>query len=150
MSVEINIRPASFSDIDASVDLMREFAAESLEEYGFSVDAKQAQDLFKQYVETSIIAERDGKIIGVIAGLISTFALNGAKVYQEAAWYVSKQYRFCGVALLRTLEMYCKKWGVTHIIMVHMSNLKSEKLGQFYLAMKYRELEKHYIKQVGA
>lgn len=146
----VDIRPAVLGDIEASIELMREFQGESLGFFGFEVKADKAQELVKQFIDSSLVAVSEGKVVGVIAGTINTFPLDGSKVFQEVVWYVSKQYRFCGIALFKALEIYCKRWGISHIVMVNMANLKSDKLNRFYKHMGFQELEVHYIKTLGA
>ena len=144
----IDIRWAQVSDIDNAIELMQEFQDESLGEYGLEIKVEQAKELLKKYVDTSLVAIRDNKIVGVIAGTITDYPLGG-KIFQEIVWYVSKKHRVCGLLLFRELEEYCKKIGVSHIVMVHMANLKSQKLGKFYQRIGFKPLEIQYIKTVG-
>ena len=142
------IRLARESDIEKSIDLIKEFHQESLKEYGFQVDPEKAKLLFKQYVATSLVIDLEDKIVGVISGTINTFPTDGSKVFQEVVWYVSKKYRKYGVLLLKKLEDYCQEQGVTHIVMANMANLKAEKLAKFYKRLGFKELEVHYIKKI--
>ncbi len=142
------IRKARVDDIINCLELLKEFQRESLGEYGFEVDIEQAQELVRQYVETSFIVELGGKIVGLLAGFITIFPLDNSRIFHEIAWYVSKPHRMTGVKLLKYVEDYCRKENIQHIVMVHMANLKSKKLGDFYTRMGYRALETHYIKPV--
>jgi hypothetical protein len=146
--MSITIRLMTLEDIPQSLELMREFSQESLNEYGFEIKPEQALELSKQFVDTSIVAIKDNKIIGILAGTIGIYPLDGSKVFQEIAWYVSKHHRIYGVTLLYRLDEFCKQWGVKHIIMAHMSNCKANKLDEFYTRLGYRELEVQYIKAV--
>jgi GNAT superfamily N-acetyltransferase len=129
--------------------LLEEFQQESVKEYGFKISREQFELIISEYIDHTLIAVKDGEVVGVIAGSIGTYPLDGSKIYQEVVWYVSKQHRSCGVRLLKALEDYCKEWGVKHIVMVHLGNSKADKLDEFYGRTGYKKMEVHYIKNLG-
>lgn len=145
----ITIRPANGKDIPPVLKLMREFSKESLEEYGFEVNPEHCLEVFKQYVDSSLVAESDGEIVGVLAGFISSYALDGSKVFNELVWFVKKDNRTVGVAMIYAIESMCRRIGVKHIVMACMSNSKHDKIAKFYQDHGYKHLETHYIKQIG-
>lgn len=142
------VRQATPMDIIPAFHLMKEFKEDSLAEYGFDINPDYCLEVFKEYVNSSLVAEENGKVVGVITGFASTFPLDGSKVYNELAWFVSKGHRKVGVILLRALEDMCKNIGIKRIVMVALANSQSEKLAKFYEAAGYRHLETHYIKQL--
>ena len=142
------IRLATEKDIDKSIGLIKEFQEESLYEYGFEIKPEQAKELFKKYVDTTLVIEKDNRIVGLISGTIITLPADGSKVFQEVIWYVSKKYRRYGIALLKKVEEYCLKCGISKVIMIHMANSKADKLEKFYESIGFKKLETHYIKTV--
>jgi len=143
------VRLAQDGDIPKVYQLILEFGKESLEEYGLIFDEKVALAVMQEYVKTTLIAEKEGKIIGVISGTITNFPMNDKRVYQEAIWFMSQNYRRYGLFLLKELERYAKNvWNCSQLIMIHMSNSKADKLESFYLRSGFRLLEKHYIKNL--
>jgi hypothetical protein len=142
------IRPALETDIEGAIDLLREFQSESLNEYGVKIDIDIAKQTCMDYVKTSLVAEIDNKIVGVLAGTVINAPLGKDLIYQEAVWFVSKKYRKVGIKLLASLEEYCKNKNIKFIIFVHMMNLKKDKLEDFYLRLGFIPFEVHYIKEL--
>jgi N-acetylglutamate synthase-like GNAT family acetyltransferase len=142
------IRSATKADIEGAIDLLKEFQDESLAEYGMMIDAGLAKKTCLDYVDTSLVLECEGKVVGVIAGMITSIPTCAGKIYQEAVWFVSKPYRKYGIRLLKTLEENCIAQGITHIIMAHMMNSKSDKLDIFYRKSGFMPFEVHYIKSL--
>ncbi|MFA5388877.1 MAG: GNAT family N-acetyltransferase [Candidatus Omnitrophota bacterium] len=140
------IRKATIADIDSAIDLLKEFQEESLAEYGIRIELNFAKEFVKTYVANSLVIEAEGKIVGVVSGIITDYPLDGSKIYQEAVWYVSKAYRKYGIKLLKHLEDKCRAEGIRHLVMVHLGNDIGEKIERFYLHNNFKYLEKHYIK----
>ena len=141
------IRPAKIEDIEQGLELIKEFHTESLDEYNIFCDENIAREVMKAFISTSLVMEKDGKIIGVISGAITNYPLNNKKIFQEVLWFVSKQYRKYGLLLLKELERYAKEiWGCAQIVMVHMMDTKAKKLSKFYVRQGFKPLEMQYIK----
>ena len=146
--MKIDIRLAKASDFEDRLELIREFREESLKDYNIEVKPEQLQTVFKQCLANTLVVDVDGKVVGTVAGVISTLPQDGSKVYQEIIWYVKKNYRRYGVKLLKGLETFCREKGIKHIIMIAMANLKAEKLSKFYKRLGFMEMETHYIKNL--
>jgi len=143
----IKIRLAEETDIEDGLELIKEFTEESLKDYGAgAVNPEQIKAVFKLCIGSTLVVEKDGLIVGTVAGIVNNFPSDGSKVYQEIIWYVSKAYRKYGVLLFRKLEEFCRAKGIKHIIMIHLANLKAAKLDRFYTRLGFKELETHYIK----
>jgi len=133
-------------DLEQLFDLFNEFVDESLKEYDIDLNVELIKKIAEQYVETSFVAEKDGKLVGVLGGSIIAVPTFKTAVYQEQVWFFSKAYRFHGIGLLKFAENTLKECGISHIIMANMANSKAEKLSRFYKKMGYKEMEVHYIK----
>ena len=143
------IRLAKIEDIEPALGLIKEFQEEVIDEYNILCDDEVARSIMTAFVSTTLIAEKDGKIVGLLAGTIVNYPLNKNRVFQEVLWFVTKQYRKYGILLLNEAERYAKEvWGCIQMIMVHMGNSKSEKLEAFYLKRGYKFLEAHYLKRL--
>jgi len=133
-------------DLEMLFDLFNEFVKESLDEYDVDLNIKFIKKVAGHYVETSFVAEKDGKIVGVLAGDIIGSPSFNTPIYQEQVWFFSKVHRFHGIGLLKFAESILKDCGVSHIVMANMANSKAEKLARFYKRMNYKTMEIHYIK----
>jgi N-acetylglutamate synthase-like GNAT family acetyltransferase len=144
----MNIRKAVIEDIDAAIDLLNEFKEESLAEYGMDLDLETIRQTCEKYIGSTLVAEENGKIIGIIAGTLMRLPTFTTPIYLESVWYVSKAHRRVGIHLLRTLEELCKSQGISHLIMAHMMNSKTDKLGEFYRRQGFIPYEINYIKKL--
>ena len=147
----MNIRVATKEDVEQVLVLIREFQEECMDAYELSCDDIVARETMLQYENSSLVLEVEGKIVGVIAGAITTYPLNNEKVFQEALWYIQEKYRKqgYGIALLMALERWCQRNDVAKIVMAHTGNFMAKELEKLYLKMGYKYLETHYIKGVG-
>jgi len=144
----MKIRKAVIEDVDAAIDLLKEFQEESLKEYGINLDIATIQETCRKYEGSTLVAEEDGKIIGIIAGTVIRIPTFTTPIYLESVWYVSKMHRRVGIHLLKTLEELCKSQGISHIILAHMMNSKADKLGEFYRRSGFVPYEINYIKKL--
>lgn len=143
------VRPVEEKDFDAILKLIREFQSESLDAYNLLCNDRIALSIMSKFLGNSFALEADGRIVGVIAGLIVTYPLNDEKIFHEHIWYVNEGYRRYGIKLYRRLEDHCRENGIKKIIMVCMANSKADKLEEFYKRLGYELLESHYIKTIG-
>ena len=147
------IRKAEHRDTEQVLALINEFYYESLREYDLSFTVETLKETIANFIDNHVglVAEREGKIVGVIGGLISRSIFNKDEVVgQEAIWYMSKDERkgSLGIRLMKAFERTCKEKGAKFIVMIHMSNLLAKSLGRFYSSMKYKLMEVQFIKEV--
>lgn len=141
------IRPARIEDLENAIELLNEFHEESIKLFGTSIDKDAARNIITQFKDYALVVDDGSKIRGVIAGHVTIYPLDGAKIYNEAVWFVSKQYRSWGIRLLKALEKKCRdEWGIKYIVMARMINAYSEKIGAFYESIGYKPMEIQYIK----
>ena len=133
-------------DLNQLLVLFNEFVEESLAEYDVDLNIDFINKIAEQYIETSFVAEKDGNIVGVLAGSILSIPTFKTPIYQEQVWFFSKEHRLHGVGLLRYAEKTLKDCDVTHIIMANMVNSKADKVEKFYKRVGYKPMETHYIK----
>ncbi len=129
--------------------LVKEFYKEAIEEYGLKCEIDQVNKVINDNKSEILVMEMDGKVVGLIAGMLLNYPLQKAKIFQEIMWYVSKDYRRYGISLLRELERRCKERGIHTVIMVAMGSSMSAKLDRLYRMSGYRILETHYVKGIG-
>lgn len=143
------IRKAVLSDVDNALLLLQEFNKDSLEDLGLGLKNHFIiEKLVPNCLATTLVAIEGNKLVGIISGTIAETFTNGEKVFQEIVWFVSKQYRRCGVLLLKRLEEECRNWGCKAIVMVNIVNSMPAEVGRFYERSGYKLLEQHYIKRI--
>ncbi len=141
------VRKPTREDIEPVLELIHEFHKEVIDDFDLLCNDDIAREFMAKTLDTALVLETDEKkIVGVIAGTVTTYPLDNKLIYQEIIWYVNKEYRRYGVSkLLTALEEKCKDNNIKHIIMVHMT-WKAEEIGRFYLSQGYKYLETQYIK----
>jgi len=147
------IRQAVLDDTEATLALIEEFYEESLKEYGLSFKVETLIDTIFNFITNHIglVAEKDGKIIGVIGGVVMPSIFDkDQKIAQEVIWYITKEERkgTMGIRLLKAFEEECVKRGAKFISMIYMGNLLSDELKRFYEKLSYKLMENHFIKEV--
>jgi len=132
------------------LELVKEFEAEFLGEFGLGVN----DDVFDQAIETqagtSFLLFIDGKLEGLLSGvLMHAFAIKGL-TWQENIWYVRKPYRNgrYGLALFKYAQAKLKEAGVNIMVMAHLANETGRKIGRLYEKLGFKPLETHYIRRL--
>ena len=143
----MNIRKIHINDYDFISSLVREFFDESIGKYGFSINDDQVRQMVVAAESSSFVAEHDGKVVGVIGGLVENGIGTTDKLYREIIWYVNENYRTCGVRLLKHCEAWCKENNIKHMVVCNMGNLNDSKLERFFNRCGYELFEKQYIKE---
>ena len=142
------IRRAEYKDIEPALELIKEFQAVSINKFNVLCNPETARLVMTNFVNTSFVLEIEGKIVGLLGGIILNYPLNNKPMYSEWIWYVTPKYRKYGVKMYKKLEEYCKEQGITQIGMALMANSLADKLEKFYLKLGFELLEKHYIKEI--
>jgi hypothetical protein len=79
----MNIRQAVAEDVEQAIDLLKEFQEESLKEYGTDLDIESIRATCQSYIGTTLVAEVNGKIVGILAGKLLTTPASVFPIYQE-------------------------------------------------------------------
>lgn len=146
--MNIIIRQTNLDDFDKIIQLLTEFQDEILKEYGLNLNTPNFKEEMLAYVETSFLAEKEGKLIGILAGKLINFPFSTDRIYQEALWFVCKEYRSVGLRLMNRLVEWCKEQGIKFIVTSRIANFKPEKLDAFYKRIGFIPYEVNYIKEV--
>lgn len=146
----ITIERATLDDIPFILPMLLEFHEESLAHYGLGFEPEDAVKTSEHFIEKQVglLAFMDGKIIGVVAGIVTPYFLNhSTTIFQEAVWFVKKEYRSArvGMELLNLVEKYSDSQG-WRLVMANMGNLKNDKLKHFYESRGYELLESQFIR----
>ena len=144
----MEIRLGRPEDYPAAMELIAEFAEESLSEYGVYLESEMLQKTFDAVYKTSFCAVVDGRVIGVLAGQVVTDNCSSLLVYQEIVWYVNKRYRKYGLRLRKHVEDWCREQKINRMIMSAMHNSKTEKLFSFYERLGFRPQETKFVKEL--
>lgn len=149
------IRPATADDIPTIARLGKEFHAQAQwgDIFDYSVDDCAAslahfmpQDLFMCFV-----AEVDGEIVGMCAGVLSPVYFNHAhKSGEEMFWWVNpaKASAGLGIKLLLALEAEAKARGALSFQMKSLARLNGDRMGKLYERRGYRASEHTFIKRL--
>ena len=146
--MEHTIRQTTQADLPAILELIHEFHDETLNAFGVVCIDSVANELMPKMVDTSLILVNEDKIVGVIAGLVTSHVVSKEPLMQEIIWYVSKKHRRQGINLYRAFEHMSLKRGMKHIVMVNMGNFKNDVFKKFYESEGFDLLETQYIKKL--
>jgi len=144
----MEIRPGTEGDYAPAMELIADFAEESLSEYGTYLDPEQLKETFNKVLKTSFVAVVDNKVVGILAGHIVNDFCSKLPVYEEVLWYVDKEHRKYGIKLMRYVEQWCLKYNIKRITMCCMENLKAEKLKRFYERLGFQVMETRFLKEL--
>ncbi len=141
------IRPAVYSD-----DLYP-LAVEFYKNANFPVeyDEQDLRDILNQIKETGLVlvAVEEFEIVGFIGGLITDYTLNKKKkVFQEAMWYVTPEFRGLGRDLYTSLVNVLKTLEIDYMVMACLNNEFHDVVDRFYKKEGFTLLEKHYLRAV--
>ena len=124
--------------------------AEGIQEWG--VNQEDIHTTYFTYLNSvehiGLLLQHEGKIVGVISGLISPYYFNYSNtIFNEFMWFVRKGYRSGGggLKLYRVLEESCRKAGVTRIVMGHTRH-KILEFETIYEKLGFNYLQTHYEK----
>lgn len=126
------IRPATLSDKEAVIGLLREFFGQTeYSDLGWS--QKSIEDIVERLITTdsAVILVSDG-VTGLIGGYLTPYWMNMDKVFaQEMFWYVSKEHRggSLGIRLLNAFQEWAKDGGADYCVMSSTTNLNPSGVG---------------------
>ena len=143
------IRKMTSKDKASVLKLIEEFSDDKLSLFGMSFDKKGAGLYFDFMINSeslvAFVAEVDGKIVGMISGVIGSKVFTASRTLQEMGWFVSKKNRGVGIRLLRAFENEGKIRGCSDILI---GGFASDPSNEIYKKLGYREVQTSYIKEV--
>jgi GNAT superfamily N-acetyltransferase len=128
--------------------LCKLFSDESLNEYGLGVDQKRLDEMTEICKDTALFLLVDGKVVGLIAGMMVNNLTNGKPAMQECVWYVDPEHRSHGKMLMEEFEKMAKDRGALTMVMGLMCNSMQERLDKFYKRLGYKPFEVQYMKEL--
>ena len=147
----VNVRKAMRSDYQEIADMIDRCYELDLQPEALDIafDKPASLAIMDHYLETSLVADVNGKIVGLLAGQVSKLPSSGEMVFQETLWLVAPEYRGRGISIFYELERMCISEGVQFIVAGHMVNEQGHRLSRLYQRMGFVPLEVHYIKKLG-
>jgi GNAT superfamily N-acetyltransferase len=144
------IREAKVSEIRKVTEFMKAFEKASS---FVKVDIDHAAEKYERFVSSGagtvlIMVDEKDVIHGGLGFITYPDLHSGFLMAVETFWYVSPEYRGRGLMLVREFERRAKEKGCKYIAMIHMTDSYPEELEHVYAHMKYRLVEKHYMKEI--
>lgn len=145
----MNFRRVKETDFPGLLELIRLFEKEGFGAYGFKVDDGYLLKSMPNFAPTSLVMTDKGRMVGVMAGVVAETPVNGERIYQQAFWYVRKEYRSHSAELLDAAERFiAETLKVRKISMCAFGDERRQTKDRFFRRRGYRLLEAHYLKEV--
>lgn len=147
----ISVRPATLLDLDAIVEMGARFYAVSgyTETHGpYDSQSAAATGVLLLHRGVVLIAERDGKPVGMIGLVLAPFLFNAArKTAHEVMWWVDPDARAsrAGLLLIDQAERAARNCGAVSIQMIHLDTSPAA-AAAVYKRRGYRMTESMYTK----
>ena len=142
------IREATVDDIPRALELVHEFHEEALNKMSMICNDDVAKELMPKLVDTTLVLEIDGLVVGLITGFITNYFIGIEPLFQELMWFVSKKYRRYGIKLLEALENKCRNAGIKQIVAGYMGDRKVKSFDKLFTAKGYQLQEVQYLKNL--
>jgi GNAT superfamily N-acetyltransferase len=148
------IRPATEADCETIAKLGEIFHAEAAWSDICAFDAADCQitlERMSRHPEAILlVAEKDGRIIGMAGGLISPLYFNHRHMTgQELFWWIDPKERgSVGVRLLEALEDEARRMGCSSWAMIALDKVEPERTARIYQRRGYRASERTFIKRL--
>lgn len=142
------IRPATLADVPRIVEMglrlrrepgLREHLSENadaLEAVAIGLVSDPSSDL--------LVAEREGRVVGMLGMMAYPHPMSGQRVAGEIAFWVDPEHRGAGVGLLRAGEAWARAHRCPEIEM----GSPNERVDSLYERLGYTAIERRYRKPV--
>lgn len=148
------IRPATLDDIPAIAEMGERFHTEAgwgdIADYNIDDCAKSLAQMIETELGIVLVAEKEGRIVGIAGGLIFPLYFNHAhKSGQELFLYVEPGLRDgVGGKLLSALECEARRVGGKSWAMIALDKVNPEATGRLYRRHGYRAAEHSWIRRL--
>ena len=150
--VPIDFHELGLADITGMRRLIRKFGSECsmLSIFETRLDMHHFQKtlnlLFEKGMASGVVAEAEGRVIGVLLYTVSPNLFTGEDTAHEVVWFVDPEYRdrSVGARLYSRGLKQVKASGCTYMVMVHLETSMPEELKSFYLRQGYTFMESTY------
>lgn len=116
-----NIRAASLVDVPRMVEMGQRFRNETVyaaQRHPWTEMATLAARLIVSDAAIVLVAERDGRVVGMFGALLFAHHLTGLQTAGELFFWVEPEHRGCGVRLLRRAERVATARGAVSMQMI--------------------------------
>jgi GNAT superfamily N-acetyltransferase len=143
---------ATEEDVGDFLLLAEKFYNDGYAGYEWGYNKEHAKITYILFIKNHIcyMAQIDGKVIGILAGVVTQHHFNyDFQYFQEAMWYVLPEYRSQGIAdqLLEVVTNEAKGRGCKRMIVGHTENVMPKELSYYYRKLGFQLFETHYIKE---
>ncbi|MAK37096.1 MAG: GNAT family N-acetyltransferase [Flavobacteriaceae bacterium] len=147
------IRVGDRDDIPSMIKLGKQLHEESPRFMGMDYSEDKLFDLGKVVAEQGglFIAEHEGKIVGMLVGLVSEHFFGHDLMASDLTFYIDKEHRggTLGVRLMRQFEAWAKCMGARVISLGISTEIDAKRTGELYLRMGYRVTGEMFVKETG-
>ena len=146
-------RRAIQQDLPALLALAKEMHAEtSFQTLSFS-DSKAATEIMSCTLNPktlSVVAEEQGKIVGMICAYLSTPFFSEDLVVYDHVWYVGKEARgsMVGPRLLKCVTEWARLCGAKSVFVTLGSDVSQDRVGKLVERLGYGRLGGYYRKDI--
>lgn len=95
-----------------------------------------------------LIAEREGKVVGIIAGRFVEEVPAMGKFFEEVLWYVEPESRGLGIMLFKRLLKVCEGAKCRGVSMWAYCNEHLDGVDRIYKRSGFKEIERKYYKKM--
>jgi GNAT superfamily N-acetyltransferase len=154
--VSAPIRPATLEDVPTIAAMGERFHAEAgwadVVPYVVADCAQSLRELVGAPAGILLVAEAEGRLVGMAGGLAHPFYFNFAhRTGSELFWWVEPGLRDgTGAALLQSLEDAARAIGCESWAMVAVDKVRPETMARIYRRRGYRPAEHSFIKRLQA
>lgn len=140
-----------FAKIEDSDEIMRIGSMYAAETVLGALTKKQMQGLIEICINAGavLLAEREGKVVGIIAGRFVQGSEDMGIFFEEILWYVDPEHRGIGLMLFKRMMAICdEREDCNGVSMWAYCNSSLEKVDGLYKRCGFKEIERKYYKKL--
>lgn len=145
----MTIREATFDDIEAVVELGRNFIAGTQYANFVIPDGEAMFNTVRMLIDKHavfVMEIMNGPIVGILGIMLYPHAVTGEQCAVECFWWVKPTFRGSGLSMLKRAEQWARDRGAAFIQMVQPHS--EAKLGRVYERLGYTVTEHQYQKRL--
>ena len=149
------VRVATVKDIPKIIQMAYGFYNEALKQHNLGYKTKDYEKYILFLLDASFtevfVLEKDGEVVGTIAGIVSPWFMDSNDVILTEQWvWVESENRGNGAfdKLLNALVSWGKGLGANKLSMISIGNGTEEQVKKFYTDRGFQYMETHFIKEI--